>query len=48
MIYIGRQKSQDHLAHIMDVIKPERVAEQVERILSKIRPGMPLAEKPHE
>ena len=42
MIYIGRQKSQDHLAHLMDVIKPERVTEQVERILRKFRPEIQL------
>lgn len=47
MIYIGRQKSQDHLAHLMDVIKPERVTEQVERILRKFRPEIQLMKQSH-
>lgn len=37
MIYIGHRRSNQHLDHIMDVIKPERVVEQVECMLRKTR-----------
>ncbi|WP_215848161.1 glycosyltransferase family 9 protein [Candidatus Pantoea bituminis] len=48
LIYISRKKSHADLAHVMDVIKPERVAETAEFILNKIRAETLPEAKVHE